>query len=574
MSAPVEPTHYTFKVTGKVWQIVGELRSQLLASGSWVQATRDDQAAHLLLADRGRVNFARDMIGHRAPSTPARFASFADSSKATLCMCNVYRGCNELTNKSALVKTMRQYAKERGLTAEQMEYLPSTFVLRPGDTTDERTMFLAEFNRTEEAQNAAAAAAASSASSAAASSSSVAPAAVPRSKNVWIAKANRGAKGSAIFVSDDAQKLIAYIDAQRGNDALASAEAESGSSEATDAQVASSASPPPSGTASAAVTALDLPAAAAASSPAAAPASGSISARAPPLRSRLGSAASLRSNSGALTSRAPVKGLAAAASNSWVLQRYLSSPFLLSGRKFDIRCWALLDSSYRMYLYRNAVARTSSTAFNLENLADQFVHLTNHCIQTAHPDYATKEEGNEIFLPELQAYLESLPSPPPLGSPLPPHPLCVICHLLPQLRHVVRETLGSVRSRMQSAGDYHSFQLFGYDLMLDSAFHVRLLEINATPASAQKTLSGIVAHMKERAIDAVYPDRAGSAAEQVKTPASQQRDATAAGSIFNPAAILAQPCHCSSMLSSLQLSRREYLSPPAQRRINLFDLIG
>ena len=568
-SSPSEPTHYTFKVTGKVWQIVGELRSQLLASGSWMQTTREDQPAHLLLADRGRVNFARDMLAHRAPSTPPRFAPYADPLKSSLCMCNVYRGCNDLTNKSALVKTMRQWVKERGLSPVQIEYLPTTFVLRPGDANDERNMFLEEFKRTEEAQEAAAAAAASAAASSAAASSSsaaVAAAVPPRSKNVWIAKANRGAKGSDIFVSDDAQKLIAYIDAQRANEALTAAE---NSNDAIDAAMpASSASPPLSGAASAAVAAIDLPASAAASSAVAAPAAGSISARAPPLRSRLGSASSLRSG-GAPTSRPGVKGLAAAASNSWVLQRYLSSPFLLSGRKFDIRCWALLDSSYRIYLYRNGVARTSSTPFTLDNLSDQFVHLTNHCIQTAHPDYATQEEGNELFFPELQKYLETLPTPPPPGSPLPPHPLCVICHLLPQLRHVVRETLMSVRPRMESSGDYHSFQLFGYDLMLDSAFHVRLLEINATPASAQKTLSGLVAHLKERAIDTVYPDQRAQQPD-AKTPAAAlQKDAS-----FDASSILSQPCHCAPMLASLQMTRAEYLSPPADRRVNLFDLIG
>lgn len=39
---------------------------------------------------------------------------------------------NDLTNKSALCKTMRNYALEHGLSASELDYLPTTFVLRPG----------------------------------------------------------------------------------------------------------------------------------------------------------------------------------------------------------------------------------------------------------------------------------------------------------------------------------------------------------------------------------------------------------------------------------------------------------
>lgn len=88
----MEHSKYSFRCSGKVWQIVGELRSQLLASGAWMQATRDDQQVHLLLADRGRINFAKEMIGRRAPSIPDRFLAVADAGNANLCMCNVYRG--------------------------------------------------------------------------------------------------------------------------------------------------------------------------------------------------------------------------------------------------------------------------------------------------------------------------------------------------------------------------------------------------------------------------------------------------------------------------------------------------
>jgi hypothetical protein len=118
-------------------------------------------------------------------------------------MVNTYRGCNELSNKSALVKTMRLYAAERGLTAAQFEYLPLTFVLRPGDSgaSDERQQFLEEFRRVQAQQQQS-------------HQSQQQPQQQTAPSNVWIVKANRGAKGNDIFVSDDAAKLIAYVDSR------------------------------------------------------------------------------------------------------------------------------------------------------------------------------------------------------------------------------------------------------------------------------------------------------------------------------------------------------------------------
>ena len=50
--------------------------------------------------------------------------------------------------------------------------------------------------------------------------------------------------------------------------------------------------------------------------------------------------------------------------------------------------------------------------------------------------------------------------------------LIMFCHI--QLQELTTEGLG-----------YHSFQLFGFDFMVDSQFHVWLLEVNGAPASAK-----------------------------------------------------------------------------------------
>lgn len=267
----------------------------------------------------------------------------------------------------------------------------------------------------------------------------------------------------------------------------------------------------------------------------------------------------------------PSSGSLSSQSHSFVLQRYISSPFLFDGRKFDIRSWAMLDVDYHVYLYRHSVCRTSCAPFQMNDLEDTFAHLTNHCIQERHPDYAKKEEGNEVFLPQLQQYLDSLSPTPSL-----PHRLCVICHLLPQIRHVIRETLLSVKDSLRSTGEWHAFHLFGYDFILDSNFRIQLLEVNATPAAAKKVLKRMVKDLIHTAVDTVYiPPVAQPSPIANPTAGTAVLDPTTLLSTPNPTfsvdTLLSQPCHCAQWRG--KLSKSDYLDP-TDESINLFDRIA
>ena len=85
-------------------------------------------------------------------------------------------------------------------------------------------------------------------------------------------------------------------------------------------------------------------------------------------------------------------------------------------------------------------------------------------------------EGTHTFLMKRGGHhvLHELP----VNSYQPPLPnknelfLIIFCRI--QLQELTTEGLG-----------YHSFQLFGFDFMVDSQFHVWLLEVNGAPASAK-----------------------------------------------------------------------------------------
>ena len=53
-------------------------------------------------------------------------------------------------------------------------------------------------------------------------------------------------------------------------------------------------------------------------------------------------------------------------------------------RKFDLRCYGLLTStngSLKGYCYEDGYVRTSCKEFNLDDVGDKFIHLTNDAIQ-------------------------------------------------------------------------------------------------------------------------------------------------------------------------------------------------
>ena len=69
---------------------------------------------------------------------------------------------------------------------------------------------------------------------------------------------------------------------------------------------------------------------------------------------------------------------------SYIIQKYITNLFLYQKRKFDIRTYMLMVSIRgvtKYYWYEDGYIRTSSEVFDVKELADFFIHLTNDAIQ-------------------------------------------------------------------------------------------------------------------------------------------------------------------------------------------------
>ena len=89
--------------------------------------------------------------------------------------------------------------------------------------------------------------------------------------------------------------------------------------------------------------------------------------------------------------------------DKWVVQKYIDKPLLIGGkfwnnspmRKFDIRMFALAQIvdgvHYRGYFFKEGYVRTSSLEFDMTDLTDRDVHLTNDAVQLHASEYGRWE---------------------------------------------------------------------------------------------------------------------------------------------------------------------------------------
>lgn len=164
------------------------------------------------------------------------------------------------------------------------------------------------------------------------------------------------------------------------------------------------------------------------------------------------------------------------------MQAYLSTPLLIHKRKFDIRVFGLVTSVYgkmRGYFYEDGYLRTSSKEFQLGDLGNKYIHLTNDAIQKRSEDYGKFENGNKLSYADFQKYLES-PDYMQQATAI-PH-VVFTRDIVPQMRHLVAQAFRSVSlDRLDPHRRLHSFEVFGFDFMLDEQFTVYLIEANTNP---------------------------------------------------------------------------------------------
>ena len=189
---------------------------------------------------------------------------------------------------------------------------------------------------------------------------------------------------------------------------------------------------------------------------------------------------------------------------TFILQKYIETPLLIHKRKFDIRCYGLLtaiNTIVQGYYYKEGYLRTSSKEFSLKDVENRLIHLTNDAIQKYSEDYGKFESGNKLSYSDFQRYLD-LHYP---GSSL-------NRDILPQIRQIMRESFEATFAKVNFSQRLFSFEVLGYDFMVDSNLQVWLIEVNTNPCLelSSPLLARIIPAMLDNAfriaIDPYFPD--------------------------------------------------------------------
>nr|XP_009667854.1 PREDICTED: probable tubulin polyglutamylase TTLL9 [Struthio camelus australis] len=140
----------------------------------------------------------------------------------------------------------------------------------------------------------------------------------------------------------------------------------------------------------------------------------------------------------------------------YVAQQYIENPYLIGGRKFDLRVYVLVTSVSAKCLLSFFHRKTD-------------VHLTNVAVQKTAPDY-DPEKGCKWMIQQLRQYLTAK------------HGAELVEVLFADMDNIFIKSLQSVQKVIIS--DKHCFELYGYDILIDQNLKPWLLEVNASPSLA------------------------------------------------------------------------------------------
>ena len=175
--------------------------------------------------------------------------------------------------------------------------------------------------------------------------------------------------------------------------------------------------------------------------------------------------------------------------DNFVIQKYVRDPLLIDGYKFDLRLYVLVTSfnPLEAFVYRDGFARFSTAEYSSseESISNKFIHLTNSSIQKQRADAAlpkhlrTDGEGG--------------------GARLHGDTKCALEHVFDVLEGQGVDTaalwdriVDTVLASLFAVEDniphqVNSFELFGFDVLIDAHLKPWLIEVNSSPSLGTQT---------------------------------------------------------------------------------------
>ena len=166
-----------------------------------------------------------------------------------------------------------------------------------------------------------------------------------------------------------------------------------------------------------------------------------------------------------------------------VISRYITNPLLINGHKFDLRIYVVVTcyEPLRVYVYKEGLARFASESYSTKfNKNNKYMHLTNYSINKKNEKFVQNEdvEQDDVgFKWSLTAFCNHLEQ---VGIDMD--------LLWSRIFDVILKTLACgdnyVIQAMKKNNMYrlNCFEVFGFDILLDSDLKPWLVEVNLSPS--------------------------------------------------------------------------------------------
>ncbi|XP_054651709.1 tubulin polyglutamylase TTLL5 isoform X2 [Dunckerocampus dactyliophorus] len=169
-----------------------------------------------------------------------------------------------------------------------------------------------------------------------------------------------------------------------------------------------------------------------------------------------------------------------------LVSRYINNPLLIDEFKFDMRLYVLVTSydPLLIYVYEEGLARFATVKYDrtAKNIKNTFMHLTNYSVNKKSSDYVSCDDpevedyGNKWSMSAVLRYLRHEGKDTTL--------------LMRQVEDLIIKAVLSAEMHITSACKAfvphltNCFELYGFDVLIDSNLKPWLLEVNLSPSLA------------------------------------------------------------------------------------------
>ncbi|XP_055362017.1 tubulin polyglutamylase TTLL5 isoform X3 [Betta splendens] len=169
-----------------------------------------------------------------------------------------------------------------------------------------------------------------------------------------------------------------------------------------------------------------------------------------------------------------------------LVSRYIHNPLLIDEFKFDVRLYVLVTSydPLIIYVYEEGLARFATVKYDQtsKNIKNTFMHLTNYSVNKKSSDYVSCDDpevedyGNKWSMSAVLRYLKQEGKDTTL--------------LMRQVEDLIIKALLSAELQIATAcktfvpHKTNCFELYGFDVLIDSHLKPWLLEVNLSPSLA------------------------------------------------------------------------------------------